>query len=517
MHDSESEHQERAESVTFFEEDVCKCALFLVSEARGQEKSRLGFLLPATKESEPTNVLIALSGGIDSTALLLALAETRSLHNLELNAAHFNHNLRGVESVEDEAHCQRLCLELDIPLYKGSDTEGRSRYKGRNPASEDALRRRRYDFLETTASAIGAQFILTGHNLDDQAETILFRLLRGTALSGMRGIQPWRQLTNETWLLRPLLGVPRAEIARYILSRQIVAREDSSNADCKYTRNFLRQQIMPLLKERFPAALRRIENFACTAGIDEDYLNNVARRQYEEQNLESRVWQVDTLKPLHQAILDRIVAMGLVQRNIQVTTDLIESVRKQIDRDFLSESEVLNARFSIDKTWDLVRHLHYIQWLNKFEKVEKPAQFAVRVRVPGSTLVAGLNKAVQIEEYSGRPSQDDLEIAVNLSQLETPLILRRREPGDFIQPAGQRSPTTLKKYLHRKRASQSEELCRARVDTSWSASHCLVLASASEILWIPGIGISEKLKPAPGGNPSHTIRLVDLVTDNPFC
>jgi hypothetical protein len=272
--------------------------------------------------------------------------------------------------------------------------------------------------------------------------------------------------------------------------------------------------------------LRRIENFACTAGIDEDYLNNVARQQYEEQNLESSIWQVDTLKPLHQAILDRIVAIGLLSRQIEVSTDLIESIRKQIDREFNSLADVQNARFSIDKKWDLARHMHHIQWLNKEELKDAPDQFAIKIKIPGSTPVLRLNKALQVQELISdedahdRISKDEssLSVAVDLSKLHDPLVLRRRAPGDTIQPTGRQERTSLKKYLHRRKASQSMEFCREKVESSWTASHCLVLASGNEVFWIPGIGLSEKLRVAPGNAASHMIRLVDLALDSStFC
>jgi tRNA(Ile)-lysidine synthase len=514
----ESDSFSNTDSVAFFEEDVYKCLLFLLTESSESEAATRTFLsAPEPQELSGTRILLALSGGIDSSALLLALAETRDYHGLELHAAHFNHQLRGAESQEDLAHCERLCSELDIPLITGIDSNP-GKQRG-NPVSEDALRRRRYAFLEESARAIDAHFVLTGHNLDDQAETILFRLLRGTALSGMRGIQPFRQLAADIWLIRPMLAIPRAEIARYILSRQITAREDSSNLDGRYTRNFIRQQIMPALKERFPAALRRIENFACTAGIDEDYLNNVARQQYEEQSLESSVWQVDTLKPLHQAILDRIVAIGLLSRQIEVSTDLIESIRKQIDREFNSLSDLQNARFSIDKKWDMIRHMHHIQWLNKEEVPEAPDQFAIKIKIPGSTPVIKLNKALQVQELvraldESTHDESSLAVAVDLSKLSDPLVLRRRAPGDTIQPTGRQERTSLKKYLHRRKASHSAEFCRARVESSWTASHCLVLASGNEVFWIPGIGLSEKLRVSPGGTASHMIRLIDLAADS---
>lgn len=532
MAEDKSKANDQSVQLQPFEEVVAKCALYLISQSKEQGKALPALILPSpekAREAEAARVLIALSGGVDSTALILALARSRSIHNLELEAAHFNHHLRGMESIEDESHCERLCQQLGIALHRGDARREQDKTIRGNSQSEDTLRRKRYSFLEETARSIKAQFILTGHNLDDQAETILFRLFRGTALAGMKGIMPFRQVNAGPWLIRPLLGINRAEIARYVLSRAITVCEDSSNANCRYTRNFIRHQIMPPLKDRFPAVLRQIENFARAASVDEDYLNGIARQFYKEHGLTSSKWSVEELKGLHQAIIDRVIALSLSNRNITVTTDLIKAVREQIYRQDPPSAPIQNARFSLDKAWDLVRSPHHIRWLNKSLEESPPSQFAVKIRIPGSTALLGLNKAIQVEEYAlltplpatlalQAPANNFIELAVDLGKLCSPLILRRREPGDCIQPSGSTKPTSLKKYLHRRKASQLEDFCRARIDRHWTATSCLVLVSEEEVLWVPGIGASEKLTVKPGCMPSHIIRLIDLsLPDTSIC
>jgi tRNA(Ile)-lysidine synthase len=536
----------KATSIELFEEAVVNCLVWLISEQHEQIDFRSRF----SQESHPqrekkgskqniakSKILIALSGGVDSTALISSLAQTRNVHNLDLHAAHFNHGLRGPESLEDEEYCKRLCSELSIPIHCGCDETNQKEWgasKG-NPISEAALRERRYKFLEETAVSLNANTILTGHNLDDQSETILFRLLRGTSLAGMKGMQAVHQLNPSLWLLRPLLGIPRAEIERYVLARQITSRQDSSNNDTKYSRNFIRHQIMPLIKERFPQVLERIENLACTAAIDEDYLNSIALRIYAEHNLEATIWPLDTLRGQHQAILDRLIAIALKERAIEVDSDTIEAIRKQIDRDNFDSSVLTNRRFSLNKTWDLVHERSQLRWLDKTIFEQCPTQFSIRIRIPGSTPLLCLNKAIRVEVYEAasttppegaarmygpkKATSHDVshstcdrgpEVMVDLDSISEPLIMRRRRPGDQIQPAGKPTTTSLKKYLHRKKAAQLEDSLRLDIEPNWSPTHCPVLVSGDEVVWVPGVGLSEKLRVKDGGKPSHLLKWLEL-------
>ncbi|MBX9720173.1 MAG: tRNA lysidine(34) synthetase TilS [Candidatus Obscuribacterales bacterium] len=153
--------------------------------------------VPAT-----ARILLAFSGGPDSTALLTAMAQFANEHPFELHACHINHGLRGEESDGDEEYCRQICDKWQIPLY----TE---KLAGTNSKAEAELRNLRYECLERIASKINAVICLTGHTLDDQVETMLFRLFRGTGPSGLLGIPACREISDKLIVVRPMLGLNR--------------------------------------------------------------------------------------------------------------------------------------------------------------------------------------------------------------------------------------------------------------------------------------------------------------------
>lgn len=202
---------------------------------------------PPASWSEIT-VVTAISGGADSVALLLSLQRLARKRGGRLVAAHFNHGLRGVESDEDERFVVDLCQRLRVVCAVGGAET--NRHAGRGSVESEA-RERRYAFLNETARQWGARFIATAHTADDQAETILHRIVRGTGLAGLAGIPFTRRLSELTTIVRPLLAVPRAVVEDYLDWRGEAYRQDSSNAHVDFTRNRIRHQVMPLLADQF--------------------------------------------------------------------------------------------------------------------------------------------------------------------------------------------------------------------------------------------------------------------------
>ena len=195
------------------------------------------------------HVVVAVSGGADSVALLLEMLELRrtSGGSGEVLAAHFNHRLRGEESDGDEAWVSELCETLGVSLTIGQASQSEP------SASEAAARQVRYDFLLATAEAAGARYVATAHTASDQAETVLMRALRGTGIAGLAGIPFARPLSPSVTLVRPLLHVGRQQIEDCLVSRGQDFRTDSTNRESKFTRNWIRHELLPLLRERFPA------------------------------------------------------------------------------------------------------------------------------------------------------------------------------------------------------------------------------------------------------------------------
>ena len=191
-------------------------------------------------------VLCALSGGADSMALVSGLLAVAKDRDLTVLAAHYDHQLRGAESRRDADFVRTWCASRGIPLTMGTgDVAARAAQTGRG--IEETARDMRYAFLTQTAEALGAQAIATAHNADDNAETVLLHLVRGTGLDGLSGIPPRRGI-----IIRPLLSVTRQEIEAWLTAQGIPWVTDSTNADPAYSRNRLRRDVMPVLRDLNP-------------------------------------------------------------------------------------------------------------------------------------------------------------------------------------------------------------------------------------------------------------------------
>ncbi len=197
-------------------------------------------------------ILIAVSGGADSTALLRLFHHFREKSGLKLFAAHANHQFRDEESDGDEIFVRELCQTLRIPCVTK-----RLEIQKTSEGLETDARRARYVFLEETAGKLGCRYLATAHHRDDQIETILYRILRGTGVAGLAGMSRYRKLNDALTLIRPLLSFSRDEILSYLERIGQIWRMDSSNFNEKIFRNRLRQKLIPLLKKEYSPNLEQ--------------------------------------------------------------------------------------------------------------------------------------------------------------------------------------------------------------------------------------------------------------------
>jgi tRNA(Ile)-lysidine synthase len=194
--------------------------------------------------------LVAVSGGPDSVALLRAMARLAPQAGPRLVAAHFNHHLRGEEAAADERFVRELCRELSIPLEIGHPP--RDQFPStRTSGLEAAARHARYAFLEAVASRLGLRYVATAHTADDQAETVLHRIVRGTGIRGLSGMARARPLGPAATLLRPLLGFRRTEVLEYLDALGQPFCHDSTNDDTRWTRNRIRHELLPRLASAY--------------------------------------------------------------------------------------------------------------------------------------------------------------------------------------------------------------------------------------------------------------------------
>ncbi len=208
-------------------------------------------------------VVVAVSGGCDSVALLRALVRLHDASPGRLVVAHFNHRWRGTESDEDEAFVRRLAHQCGVVCEVGGDD---SPAVSRGDGLEAVARHKRYRFLRGVSDRVGARFVATAHTADDQVETILHRIVRGTGLAGLAGIPRIRLLSPLTTVVRPLLRLKRHEVQGYLDDLQQPVRTDSSNTLVEFTRNRIRHQLLPALERdynpRVAEAVQRLGDLA---------------------------------------------------------------------------------------------------------------------------------------------------------------------------------------------------------------------------------------------------------------
>ncbi len=256
-------------------------------------------------------VVCAFSGGPDSTALLLELSRLRDEGGIgPLYAAHYEHGIRGQESRDDLDFCRRMCLDLDVPLF--SESGDVPAYAAENGLSlESAARQLRYGFLRRLRAALGAEVIALGHHRDDQAETVLLHLVRGSGMTGLTGMD-----YRSGDLIRPLLGVSRADILQYLNERKQPYRLDSTNLSLEQSRNRLRQEAMGALAAINPRAAEHIAACADRLRAEDEFLDGLAQRVMGEAQGSRKA--LSKLPP----VLQRRAALRLLRR---VTEDFTEA------------------------------------------------------------------------------------------------------------------------------------------------------------------------------------------------
>jgi tRNA(Ile)-lysidine synthase len=242
-------------------------------------EQKLAVLWPPGRWQDVT-VLVAVSGGPDSVALLRALGALKRQAGGAggLMAAHFNHRLRGAESDRDATFVGELCEQLGLRCELGA-----ADIQPTKAASEEVARNARYDFLRQAAARVGARYLVTAHTADDQAETILHRILRGTGLSGLAGMSRVRALTPAVTLLRPMLEMRRTEVIAYLESLGQEVCQDQSNQQTRYTRNRLRLDLLPeLARDYNPSVIEALLRLGILAAESQEVVMDLVRGLHEQ-------------------------------------------------------------------------------------------------------------------------------------------------------------------------------------------------------------------------------------------
>jgi tRNA(Ile)-lysidine synthase len=428
-------------------------------------------------------VLVALSGGPDSVALLHLLMELERAGELAVaGAAHVNHQLRGADADADEAFCRQLAAGLALPLEVGrADVRALARDEGRS--IEDAARRARYAFLDAAADRLSAEVIAVGHSLDDQAETFLLRLVRGAGPRGLAGIRP-----RAGRVVRPLLDIRRSELRAYASERGLTFREDATNADVSVPRNRVRHELIPYLETHLSTGI--VEVLAREAAIarqDEEHFHRQAI------DLAGSV----VLRDGPQGCAFRLqpdVPAALASRVARMALESVPGAGfigyEQIER-FLEFARHGRPGASLSLPGITVTHRGDMLALAPAGARSRQAaatnSFRYPLSIPGEVILGSQGWAISaalLENGVCPPSEKGVcppFVAAVAGDLEQPLAVRSRRDGDRFHPQGLggRGKKLQDFFVDRKIPRESRDLVP------------LVVDGADRIVWVVGQSVDE--------------------------
>lgn len=356
-------------------------------------------------------VICAVSGGADSVALLFALYLLKEKLHIDLAAAHFNHGLRGKESDRDEQFVRDFCCRYDMPLFVGS-AEVKAGKKGLEAAARDA----RYAFLKSLDGKIA-----TAHTADDNAETVLLHLVRGTGLKGLGGIIP-----QNGCVIRPMLSITRADVEDFLTEWSLPHIEDSSNETDQFLRNRLRHHVMPLLKKENPKLSENLSDMALRLRQDEECLAELAC----QENLSAA-----QLRQMHPALRARALERFLKENGVrEPEAEHITLAESLIFSDKPSASGQFPGGITIARNYDALMSV-------------KEENLPTAVTLPE-------NGTIELPDWGLRVTctvTESLERKSNAFPVEPcgQIVIRSRQEGDSIRLGG--GTKTLKKlFIDRK-------------------------------------------------------------------
>ena len=428
-------------------------------------------------------IAIAVSGGADSVALAWILRELAPVGWSVVGLIHVNHGLRGAESDADEAFCRDLAGRLSWPIHVAA-VDVRSDARERKQSLESAARALRYECFETGRSALGANVVATAHTMDDQAETVLLRLLRGTGLKGLSGVRQRRAR-----VVRPLLGYRRSELRQFLAARGETFCEDASNADLSIPRNRLRHEVMPAIERFAPGAVRALARCAALAVDDEAVLTDLALKAVATASASPGTLDARALTMLPAAVSRRVVRM-IAERTAPAaawSAGHVEAVRKLAAAVESTETVHLDVPgTNIDRLGNVMTFRAASPERTGMAGFDRP------LAVPGSTDIP--EAGASIEARTGPapggwpPVSNGMVAVLDGTSIAWPLRVRSRRPGDRLKPLGAPGHRKLQDLFVDRKIPRA---ARDRVP--------IVVDAEGRILWVAGVAVAEECRATVSG------------------
>ncbi len=439
-------------------------------------------------------VLAAVSGGADSVALLRVLLELRSEQGIVLAVAHFNHGLRGDDSDADEHFVVGLARQYELDFFAERQDVGKAA-AARRMSLESAGRELRYKWLAKIAAEHRFDAVAAAHTLDDQAETVLMKFLRGAGSRGLAGIysKMFRGGTEKVRFIRPLLGTTREEVESYLVSLDQPWREDESNLDHRFRRNRVRHDLLPLLEREYNPNLRQI--LSETAEInraEEAYWNEAAGALLDQMRVDDRRLLLYGFAAIAAALQRRVLKQWLEDSEIEANFEHIEALRR------CALGELPRAQLS--NAWRAEREGDCVVLRRPSE--EHPATgYQYRLNVPGEVAIPEIDCVLRVVPVPAAfAAEADPGTLLNADRIGAELWVRNWQPGDRYQPAYSGSERKLKRLF-------AEHKIAAPERPSWP-----VVLSSGEIVWVRGLPVGDAYCWRPGDGAALRIECVAMKT-----
>ena len=436
---------------------------------------------------DPRPLVVGVSGGPDSLCLLYALDHLREKLGLSLHVAHLNHCLRSQGSEEDAEYVSQLAQQMGIPHSIGRE-DVRARPSSHSGSLEEKAREARYEFLANVAEETKAQGVAVAHTADDQVETVLLHLLRGSGMAGLRGMQSVRPFPTSTgeqvMLFRPLLDIARCDTEAYCQAQGLTPRVDPSNRSTDLLRNRIRWELLPYLREYNPNITASLQHLAVAASRDMEFIEGEVERIWTSVVRTSPGGlRIDSEKFRK---LSPSLRRHLVRRVLETLLgDLVD-----IEQGHIVTLEELMAKptgKSLRLPRGIIATMEYGECLLTMEWAEKDPTASLhgehRLTVPGESGVEGWVVKASIldrEQYHGEAK--GLKAALDLDRVGEDLMVRSRRPGDRFQPMGMEHDKKLQDFLVDSKVSR-----RLRDGIP-------LVCAQGRIIWVVGWRIDDRAK-----------------------
>ncbi|MEG2868442.1 MAG: tRNA lysidine(34) synthetase TilS [Terrisporobacter sp.] len=379
-------------------------------------------------------IVLGLSGGPDSVCLLHILKRLKEQKNIEVYAAHLNHQIRGIEAQKDALYISQICEKMGITFFVKAINvpEYCKKYK---LSIEEGARKLRYEMFEEIKEKTKSNKIAIGHNLNDQAETVLMRAMRGTGIHGLRGIEYIR----ENGIIRPILDIDRKDIEIYCEEHNLNPRIDQTNLETIYTRNKIRLELIPYMQDNFnPNVIESIVRMSNSLRIDSDYIDNEAYKKFKEVstiNDDSIEIDLENYVNLHNAIKTRVLRSSI--KTLLGDTNFVDQKHIEDIMELEKENKI-DKRITLPREMFAYRKKNIILLTTK-EIINEEIEFCYNIPSNGFIKIKELNiimetQTISIDRYRSIKI-DKRSKGFDFNKVKGGIIVRSRKQGDKIKLA----------------------------------------------------------------------------------